>query len=255
VPALLKDFDLAPHVVQSSPAGRQLGRLCSQRAGLGAEREILRLCLLAGTRNFAAPHVRRVVDDDEKGVRVLRQVEGLLLAVDADREALADVAFFGHAFIAIDARNRGCSSVQVPRENKALSVLLVGDFDRGFVGEEALFRSVGGHSHTLVERRPQRRLAFRRQFVFAAEHRVGSPGASLVAGCSEPAPSRRASRRPSASGWVIFTQVKRRSAWSKPWLSEHHSCGRIRATSGRVPSSHVASRERVGSTSTPASRG
>ena len=80
----------------------------------------------------------------------------------------------------------------------------------------------------------------------------GLPGASRTAGLRESGPSSNARRRPSKSGRVIFTQVKRRPRAAMECPSELHTRENLRRISGMLPSSHLSSISLSGLTSSAA---
>src|SRR4051794_17731761 len=103
--ALLEHLQLSPHVRQRGGSGRQIGHLRTKRASLGAHGQVLGFGLLAKPHELCASHLRAVVDDGEESVRFPGKVEELFLAVDANREALADITLLDDALISVQARN------------------------------------------------------------------------------------------------------------------------------------------------------
>ena len=96
--AALQNFQLVPNVREQRPASRQLSRLSGRRARFGAQRQVTCRQLVNLTVQLCFVDDLTIVDDGEKGVRILGQREELLLTIDADREALPDVTFLGNPF-------------------------------------------------------------------------------------------------------------------------------------------------------------
>ena len=93
------------NVGEQRPASRQLTRLSGRRTSFGAQRQVTVRQLLDSTIQICSADVLAIVNDREQSVWILSKREELLLAVDAHRETLADVAFFGRPFVSIQAHD------------------------------------------------------------------------------------------------------------------------------------------------------
>ena len=169
VPAFLENIQFSAHISQNGKPRRQIGDLRTQCPHLGLQRQVRGFGLLAHSIEFRATHLGAVIDDGQQRIGFPGQIEELLLAVDAHRKPLADIALLGNAMAILKARDRRGLALIVPRQHKTLAVLAIVDLHHAVGRQQAFVVAVDGHPHSFVERRPQRGFAARAEFAITAK--------------------------------------------------------------------------------------